>query len=391
MATLLLIVIYFAFISLGLPDALLGVAWPKIHADFGVPVTNAGIVSMIISGGSIISSFFSARVIKRFGTAKVTIVSVLMTAFAIVGFALCPSFWWLCAVAVPLGLGAGAVDAGLNNFVALHYKAGHMSWLHSFWGIGATAGPVVLSFFIAFENGWRKGAFVIAAAQFVLVFILFLSLPLWKSVEKKEEPAAQEDDTHKDTHPFKLPMVKVGLVSFFCYCAAESTIGLWSATYLVNYKGFDASVAARGVSLFFAGVTIGRAFSGFATMFLKNYVLIRGGQLLIALGALMLLLPLPPYFSFAGLAVAGLGCAPIYPSMLHETPNRFGKKHSQSVMGLQMGFAYIGITFMPPLFGWLAAKNNIRLFPFFIVFYALTMLIFSERMNLYLAVKGKLK
>ncbi|ACC98331.1 Fucose permease [Elusimicrobium minutum Pei191] len=318
MATLLLIIIYLIFISLGLPDSLLGVAWPKIHADLGVPISYAGITSMIISGGTIISSFASAKVIKRFGTSMVTLVSVAMTAAAILGFSASPSFLWLCLAAAPLGLGAGAIDAALNNFVAVHYKANHMSWLHSFWGIGASSGPVIMSFFIVLNNGWRKGAIVLAAIQFSIVLILLISLPLWKkfAAAKTQTPTEEEETEHKNS--FKLPMIKTGLVPFFFYCATEATAGLWGGSYLVTYKGLSVDMAARGVALFFVGITAGRALNGFATIALKNYSLIRIGQLTCLAGAVITMLPLPVIFTLADFLLIGLGCAPIYPSMLHE-------------------------------------------------------------------------
>lgn len=384
----LLVIIYLAFISLGLPDSLLGSAWPVMHIDLSVPLSSAGVMAVIVSGGTIISSFMSDRLIKRFGTGKVTFTSAAMTAAALLGFSVSPSFIWLCIMGIPLGLGAGSVDAALNNFVALHYKANHMNWLHCFWGVGATLGPVIMSLFIAQNNGWRKGCFSISIIQFCLVIVLCAALPLWKKVETADCKNEAEKESNHDINVFKIPGVKTALVSFAFYCATETTMGLWGSSYLVKYKGLPASTAARWISLFYAGITIGRFLSGFLTMKLKNSVLIRLGQIICIIGTVSLILPLPVYFLKAGLVLVGLGCAPIYPCSIHETPQRFGKTASQSVMGLQMAFAYMGSTFMPPLFGLIAAKTSIVIFPYFLLCYILIMLISSEKTNAFIKCKS---
>jgi len=385
MITLILIIIYLAFISLGLPDSLLGSAWPVMQSDLSVGFSSAGIISMIICGGTIISSLFSGKLINHFGTGKVTFISVTMTAVALLGFSLSPSFIWLCIMAIPLGLGAGSVDAALNNFVALHYKAKHMSWLHCFWGVGATSGPIIMSLFIAKNNGWQKGYFTISLIQFALVFLLFITLPLWKKLEKNDGETSDDDEKNTEKiSPLKIPGVKLALVSFVCYCATESTAGLWGSSYLVNYKGFSADDAARGISLFYGGITLGRLLTGFLTMKFNNHILIRLGQIICIIGAIFLLVPLPTYFSLIGLILVGLGCAPIYPCMLHETPTRFGTSASQSIMGIQMAFAYIGSTFMPPILGFIASKTSIMIFPYFLLCYMLIMLIGSEKINVFI-------
>ena len=387
MITLILIIIYLAFISLGLPDSLLGSAWPVMQTDLSVGFSSAGIISMIISGGTIISSLLSGKLINRFGTGKVTFVSVTMTAIALLGFSAAPSFIWLCIMSIPLGLGAGSVDAALNNFVALHYKAKHMSWLHCFWGIGATSGPIIMSLFIANNSGWRKGYFTISLIQFSLVFLLFITLPLWKRFERSdEESSIDEEKNTEKISPLRIPGVKLALVSFVCYCAAEATAGLWGSSYLVN-KGLSPDDAAIGISLFYGGITLGRFLSGFLTMKLNNCMLIRLGQVICIIGAVCLLLPLPTYFSLVGLILVGLGCAPIYPCMLHETPTRFGTSASQSIMGLQMAFAYMGSTFMPPILGFIASKTSIMIFPYFLLCYMLIMLIGSEKINIFIQKK----
>lgn len=379
MLTVLLVIIYLAFISLGLPDSLLGAAWPAMQTDLSVALQGAGAISMIVSGGTIVSSLASSKIIQRFGTGKVTFISVTMTAMALLGFSVSPSFIWLCIMAIPLGLGAGSVDAALNNFVALHYEASHMSWLHCFWGLGATLGPVIMSLFIIRNNQWRQGYFTISIIQFCLVLVLLGTLGLWKRFEKSLDNSSHEEKSTSNVGVLRIPGVKLALVSFAAYCATEATAGLWGSSYLVNYKGLSAGEAARWVSMFYAGITIGRLITGFITMKLTNKMLIRMGQIVCMIGAIVLLLPLPIYFSMIGLVFVGLGCAPIFPCMLHETPNRFGKEVSQSIMGLQMAFAYMGTTVMPPLLGLIASKTSIVIFPYFLLCYILIMLVSTEK------------
>lgn len=381
MATLLLVIIYIAFISLGLPDSLLGPAWPIIHKDFQVSISYAGIVTMIISGGTILSSFFSGKLIKRFGTGKITAVSVFLTAAGLAGTYFSPGFLWICLCGIPLGIGAGAVDSALNNFVALHYKAKHMNWLHCFWGIGATAGPLIMSFFIRKNNNWRMGYGVIAILQIILVACLILSLPLWKKFQQEETEQTTDSVDIKISKLISLPGAKPALTSFFCYCAIEATAGLWGSSYLVTAKGISAEVAARWISLYYLGITIGRFLSGFLSLKMNNKTLIRLGQIIILVGVALLALPLFDIFQMFAFILIGLGCAPIYPAMLHETPNRFGKEISQGIMGIQMAVAYVGGTFMSPLFGLLSKLIGFQWFPAFLLFLVAIMLVSSEMMN----------
>lgn len=385
MSLLLLIIIYLAFISLGLPDSLVGVTWPVMRADLGVPLEAAGLLSMTIAGGTIVSSLVSGKLLKRFGTGNVTFVSVLVTAGALLGFRFAPSLMGLIACAIPLGLGAGAVDAGLNDFVATHYQAHHMNWLHSFWGVGATLGPMIMAPFIAGEAAWRGGYTVISAIQFGLAAILLFTLPLWKQVtgEGQEADREQADVSRRGeaVSPLRVRGVKLGLVSFLLYCGAEATMILWGSSFLVTRKGLSPATAAQWASLFFAGMTVGRMVTGFITFKLSNRILIRLGQLLALLGAILLTLPVPSVFSLAGFILIGLGLAPIYPGMLHETPARFGKEHSQALMGYQMAVAYTGSTFVPPLFGFLASRTTMDIFPIFLILFVAVMLFSSERLN----------
>ncbi|MEC0227759.1 MFS transporter [Paenibacillus alba] len=394
MATFFLFIIYLAFISLGLPDSLLGTAWPVMQLDFAAPLETAGLLFMVIAAGTIVSSLASGAVLKRFGTGKVTLVSCLLTAGALLGFAVSPSLIWLMICAIPLGLGAGSVDAGLNNYVAEHYKAHHMSWLHCFWGVGATMGPIIMAQFISGENTWRHGYLTVAGIQFGLVVILFFTLPLWNRVAKNskaplsEEPEVEEsllnNEIYKPVKPWKIRGVKLALVSFLFYCGVEATIGLWGSSFLVNIKDLPAAIAAQWISFYYAGITVGRLITGFITFKISNRLLIRTGQITALIGAALLILPLPSSFSLAGFLIIGLGLAPIYPCMLHETPVRFGKKHSQTIMGYQMAVAYTGSTFMPPLLGLLASYATISILPLYLVLCAAAMLLFSERLNVFL-------
>ncbi|ETI68229.1 MFS transporter [Neobacillus vireti] len=391
MATLLLVIIYLAFISLGLPDSLLGVAWPVMQSDIGAPLETAGFLFMTIAGGTIISSLASGKVLRRFGTSKVTFVSVLMTAGALLGFHFAPSIIWLFVCAIPLGLGAGAIDAGLNDYVATHYKAHHMSWLHCFWGVGATLGPIIMAQFISGQNSWRNGYFAISGIQLALAIILFFTLPLWSKVKNnsnitlnggtEESKSLSYDEEVNEIKPLQIKGVKLALTSFLFYCGVEATVGLWGSSYLVNVKELHAAHAAQWVSFYYAGITIGRFITGFITFKISNLTLIRMGQIIALLGAVLLFLPLPSIFSLVGFVMTGLGLAPIFPCMLHETPTRFGKKHSQTIMGYQMALAYTGSTFLPPLLGFIATHSTIGIFPLCIVVFVAVMLLSSEKLN----------
>lgn len=389
MTTFLLIIIYLAFISLGLPDSLLGAAWPVMRDEFGAPLDTAGYLFMTISGGTIISSLVSGRLLIKFGTGKVTFISVLMTAIALLGFNFAPSVIWIVICAIPLGLGAGAVDAGLNDFVALHYKAHHMSWLHCFWGVGATLGPIIIAQFIAESGAWRSGYLTIAMIQFALVIVLLFTLPLWRKVARLTGSTDEKNQEFKNRvvenkKPLKIKGVKLSLTAFFFYCGVEATMVLWGSSFLVNIKELNPATAATWVSLYYAGITIGRFITGFITFKLSNRTLILIGQLMALFGAIVLLLPLQAVFSLIAFIIIGLGLAPIFPCMLHETPRRFGKEHSQMIMGYQMAFAYSGTTFIPPVLGFVATSLTIGIVPICIMLFIIGMLLSSERLNVLL-------
>jgi fucose permease len=389
MATFILIIIYVSFICLGLPDSLLGVSWPIIRTEYDISLSAVGPIYMMIAGGTIISSFFSGAVLKRFGTAKVTAISTAMTAGGILGFYFAPSVSWFYLLTIPLGLGAGSVDAGLNAYVANHYKSHHMSWLHCFWGVGATVGPMIMSGFIKDAN-WRRGYLTVALIQAVLAVFLFITLPVWKKADNARAanaissvtPPEAEDNKHpKEAKLLKVKGVKPVLITFLFYCAAEGTLGLWGSSYLTQIKGLDISVAATWVALYYGGITIGRFLNGFLTLRLSNKQLVRLGLAILLIGVLLLLLPLPIMFTMIGMLCVGLGCAPIYPCMLHETPVRFGTERSKSLMGIQMAVAYTGATFLPPIFGYIAGITTIALYPVAILIYTLIMFACSEKAN----------
>ena len=376
---LLLAIIYLAFISLGLPDALLGSAWPTMYTEFGVPVSYAGIISMIIALGTIISSLQSDRLTRRFGTGKVTAVSVGITAAALLGFSYTHSFWLLCLWAVPYGLGAGSVDASLNNYVALHYKSRHMSWLHCMWGVGATAGPYIMGFALSSGQKWNSGYLYIAVLQIILTGILVFSLPLWKGRSAGgETDSAAEGKALSLGEIIRISGAREIMLCFFCYCALEQTSGLWASSYLTLFKSIPAETAARFAGLFYIGITVGRALSGFLTMKLNDVQMIRLGQGIIAAGILTLLLPGPAFLSLAGLILIGLGCAPVYPCIIHSTPAHFGADKSQAVIGVQMASAYIGTCIMPPIFGLIASHISVGLFPLYLLLILLIMFIMHE-------------
>lgn len=381
MTHLLLAIIYLSFISLGLPDSLLGAAWPSMYPQFQVPVSYAGIISMIICLGTIFSSLQSDRLTRRFGTGRVTAVSVAMTALALLGFSLSGSFWMLCLLAIPYGLGAGGVDASLNNYVALHYASRHMSWLHCMWGVGTSIGPYFMALALTGGQGWNGGYRYIALIQIGLSLILFLSLPLWKG-----RTADMAEGGGQDTGPLplrevlRIPGAKEVMLAFFCYCALESTAMLWGSSYLVLHDGLTAERAASFASLFCIGITLGRGISGFLTFRLSDTAMIRLGQGIILAGAAALLLPFGESSAVVGLVLLGLGCAPVYPCIIHSTPAHFGAERSQAVIGVQMASAYVGSCLMPPLFGLLANHISANLFPFYLLALLLLMVFMHERL-----------
>ena len=392
MVNLLLAVIYVAFISLGLPDAVLGAAWPTRSVDLGAPISWAGGISMTISAGTIVSALLSDRMTLHFGAGKVTAVSVALTALALFGFSVAPNYWVLILLAIPYGLGAGGVDAALNNYVAIHYESRHMSWLHAMWGIGALTGPYVMGFALGAGQGWPWGYRYISILQVALTAILIFSLPLWKkrSEAKTGEVSGESDGTVNDETRKPLGVrgvlairgAKEILVMFFCYSALESTAMLWGSSYMVLGKGIDKTTAAMWASLFCIGITVGRLASGFLTMKFNDPTMIRLGQALVLTGIVSMLLPLPYNIgTIVGLMIIGLGCAPIYPCVIHSTPAYFGEDKSQAIVGMQMACAYVGSMCMPPVFGLIAQHISVLWFPLYMLVFLVLMVIMHESLR----------
>ena len=379
MLSLLLGIIYLSFISLGLPDSLLGAAWPVIHAEIGAPLSASGFVFMIIAVGTIVSSLLSDRLTRRLGAGKVTAISVAMTCAALFGFSFSRSYAMLCLWAIPYGLGAGGVDAALNNYVALHYASRHMSWLHCMWGVGATVGPAIMGAMLAAGHSWNAGYRSIGLIQLVLMAILLFSLPLWRAADGGAAESGRGGALSL-REIVSLRGVKAVMLCFFCYCAVEQTVGLWASSYLVTARGVDPVTAAKCGSLFFLGITAGRAVSGFLTFKLGDREMVRLGLGIIALGILLVLLPVGNGAALAGLILIGLGCAPVYPSLIHSTPAHFGAERSQAIIGVQMASAYTGTSLMPPLFGALAARTSIRFFPLYLLVLLVLMILSHERL-----------
>ena len=374
MYSLLLALIYIAFISLGLPDSLLGSGWPAMRADLGVPVSYMGIVSMVISGGTIVSSLFSDSLTRKCGARVVTAVSVLLTAVALLGFSFSGKFWMLIVFAIPYGLGAGAIDAALNNYVALHYKAKHMSWLHCFWGVGTIVSPFVMSYALA-TSTWHNGYRIVGFVQLGIAALLLLTLPVWKV---NQNAAAETQKKIGLPAAVKIRGVPFLLIGFFAYCAAEATTMGWASTYFAEVKGVSADQAAQYASLFYIGITVSRFLSGFVSEKLGDRKLILTGTAILTFGILLLMIPAASGVAIAGFIVIGFGCGPIYPCIIHSTPYNFGAENSGAIIGIQMASAYVGSTFMPPLFGLLGNKISFSILPVYIFIFFLLMIVMTE-------------
>ncbi len=369
MSTLLLVLIYICFISLGLPDSLLGSAWPVLHEEICVPMSYAGIISMVICLGTILSSLFSDRLLRKFGTGRVTAVSVMLTAIGLFGFSISTRFWMLILWAIPYGLGAGGVDAILNNYVALHYKAQHMSWLHCMWGVGASISPYIMSFSLVRLDGWSYGYLIVAVIQAVLCAFIFISLPVWKKAERADSSSEIQEQSPPLSFReiFSIKNAIPCFLMFFGYCALELTTSLWVSSYLVQKWEFAPEVAAGLASMYYLGLTFGRFVNGFLAMKLGDHFLIRMGLGIISVGIILLFIPASSIFALIGFILIGLGCAPVYPCIIHMTPDVFGRDKSQAMIGVQMAFAYVGFLVMPPLFGLIAEHISISLLPVYLL------------------------
>ena len=375
MYSLLLAVIYLAFISLGLPDSLLGSAWPVMHLDIGAPTAFMGMVSMVISGGTIVSSLLSDKLTKKFGTVNLTIGSVFLTAIALFGFSISTEFWMLLIFAIPYGVGAGAVDAALNNYVSLHYSSRHMSWLHSFWGVGAIISPFVMSYAIQ-NTTWNNGYSTVSFIQLAIVAVLVLSLPLWKTNGSAKESNGKSLSLME---ALKINGVIYIVLGFLAYCALEATTMYWASTYLVEVRGLSGGIAARFGSLFYIGLTASRIISGFVTDKLGDRKMIQIGTTILIIGMFGLLIPVEnPIYSLIGFIIIGFGSGPIYPAIIHSTPGNFGKENSGAIIGIQMAFAYVGSTLVPPLYGLLGSFLGYKILPVFVLVCAVFMISMTE-------------
>ncbi|MDY3929942.1 MAG: MFS transporter [Clostridia bacterium] len=378
MMHLLLIIIYLAFIGMGLPDSMLGAAWPTMYPELEISVSFAGVISFIIAIGTIISALCADRLIAKFGTAKVTVFSIALSTLSLFGFSVASKFWMLCVFALPYGLAAGSIDSGLNNFAALHYKSRQLSWLHCAWGIGAIIGPYILGFVLSSGSGWRASYRILTLIMLILFIAVMVSLPLWKKGNGNTD--LEETATHIPLKKLiRLPGVKEAMLAFFCYCALEQTVMLWAGSYMVLNNNISTDAAARMASLFFIGITVGRAICGFLTIKFSDDTLIRTGYGIIGAGILAMLLPLGNFCTFVGLILIGLGCAPVYPCTIHATPLHFGKDRSQSVISIQLASAYTGICLMPPLFGLIAGKFGVFLMPLYLTAILTLMIIMHTR------------
>lgn len=379
MFSCLIVIIYLAFISLGLPDALLGSAWPVMRFELNAPLSMAGVISMIIAGGTIVSSLLSDRLTYRLGAGKVTVLSVLMTAVALFGFSVSSAVWMLILWAVPYGLGAGAVDAALNNYVAIHYSSRSMSWLHCFWGLGASTSPFIMSYCLEAGMGWPTGYRTVSLIQFGITAMLFFSLPLWKKSSRgaSDEPAPPPK---RITDMLRVRGVPLVMLTFFGYCAMENTAGLWASTYLVSVQGMAVETAARFASLYYLGITIGRFLNGFVANRFGDRTMIRVGLALCLVSIGLIVVPGGAVAPFA-LVALGIGSGPIYPCIIHATPANFGEENSQAIIGIQMASAYTGSTLIPPVFGLVAQYVSVGLYPWFLLFFAGLMAWMSERLN----------
>lgn len=375
MYTLLILIIYLAFISLGLPDSLLGAGWPDMYEGFNVPVSYMGIISMIISGGTIVSSLMSDMLTRKFGVKWVTIFSVFLTALAMIGFSFSTAFWMLILFAIPYGLGAGAIDAALNNYVAVHYKSKHMSWLHCFWGVGAIISPFVMSYSLS-TSTWKDGYRIVAYVQIAIGVVLLLTLPLWKA---NEEKTTEKQAKVGIIRALRIKGVPFLLIGFFAYCALEATTMYWASTYFVEVKGIPTEQAAQFASLFYIGITAGRFLSGFIAEKVGDRKMILLGTSILIIGIILLFVPVDnAMLAPSAFVTIGFGCAPIYPCIIHSTPNNFGEENSGAIIGIQMASAYVGSTFIPPLFGLLGKTFGFDILPIYIIVFVVLMITMTE-------------
>jgi len=377
--TILLVIIYLVFIGLGLPDSMLGTAWPVMHTDISASLSWAGTVSVVICAGTVCASLLASRAVHRFGAGKVSLVSTVLVAAALIGTSFTKTMWQVYLCSVPLGLGAGAIDSALNNFVSLNYKAKHMNWLHCFWGVGAMTGPVIISRFVGQAEMWRGGYRLVGAAEIFIVLVLIFSLPLWN----RRGPASEDGAVKREKYVTIPQALKIGGVipaisAFLCYCAFETSTGVWTASFLVTTKGFTPETSAWFAAFFYFGIMAGRLACGFLTAKLSATVLIRCGCAVNLAGFITLLLPVHEYAILAALLGIGIGAAPFFPQMVQVVPERFGVKNSQTIIGMQSAAAFIGATCMPPLIGAISARTSLKIMPPVLICMSIGALTLSE-------------
>jgi fucose permease len=377
----LLVIIYLAFISLGLPDALLGSSWTVMRLDINAPLEFAGLISFLICGATVVSSLMTAKVLEKIGTVKLVIFSIVSTAIALIGFSLSMGVGMIILFAIPLGLGAGAVDATLNNYVAINYDPKHMNWLHCFWGLGATGGPLMLSWLLSVGRSWRMAYSTVGLIQLIIVFTIFLSVPLWKEGNRKAKEKSKDNNSVSNRTIIKIKGVKITMLIFFIYCSLELTVGLWAASFLTVEREIVESTAALWISFYYASITIGRLISGVISIKIDTGKIIKIGLRLIFIGVIVLLIPLPSISSMVGLMLIGLGCAPIFPNMIHIIPNKYDKNISQRVIGLSMASAYLGSTFTPSLIGFISSNLSFGVYPYIIAGLSISLIILNRQLN----------
>lgn len=376
----ILIVIYIVFISLGLPDSVFGVSWPVLHVEFGIPESFASFYSIItgVCSGGI--AFIAGKLLRKFGTANVTFFSILLTAIGLLGISFSPNIIVMMICAIIMCYGQGAIDTGLNNYISLHYEARHMNWLHCFWGVGVTLSPLIMSLFLNGENGsWRNGYRILAIMQFSIGILVATSLKKWKRLEKEviTEEVEEQNEKHSIFDILRLKGALTSILSQGLYCSMEFLIGTWGASFLVNTHNYSPDVAARWISLYFGGIMLGRLISGFISIKASDNTLIRGGIVTAFLGMLLLVLPLGS-ISVAGLLLIGVGFGPIFPSILHSVPERFGAKYSADLTGFHMGGAY-GIGFAVQLaFGFIATATTFKITPFVLLAFIILLFTVNE-------------
>ena len=385
---LLLVIIYLAFISLGLPDSLFGVSWPLMHVEFNLDTGFAGVVTIIVILGTVATSLLTGKIIRRIGTGKLTAFSVLLTAIALVGISVSPSIWLLLPFSIMLGIGAGAVDSALNHYVAAHYQPQHMNWLHCFWGIGVTISPLIMSSYLAQDGNWRSGYLTIGLIQAILTIILFISLPLWKRHLKKttpDTPASTKSPAVVDSWPTGRPIrirgVLLAMLALGLYCAWENTLGTWGATYLIRTRTIDPAMAAKWISFYYGGIMAGRFIAGFVSFKVGDKIMIRFGLAIAIIGAILLLVPFGNLLTFIALLLIGLGFAPIFPSSIHSTVERFGNHYAPDIVGYQMAGAYSGILILQPTMGWIASKTTFAIMPYLFLVLAFFLALSTEAIN----------